>query len=94
MTDEEVKKLLSKLQSKVTERVAQEMSKNVMGNTPTDNDRKLPRTPQQNKEVREKYGRELEAIENELEEIYKNPMASWKKIMENPEKYLNDMESD
>jgi hypothetical protein len=42
--------------------------------------------------VRSKYKSELEAIEDELEKIYQNPLSVWQELMTDPDKYLSEDE--
>jgi hypothetical protein len=37
--------------------------------------------------VRSKYASELNAIEDELEKIYSDPLGVWQELMANPDKY-------
>ena len=54
--------------------------------------KKMPRAPPVDPEMRKKYKRELDAIENELDKIYSDPMGVWQEFMANPEKFLNEEE--
>lgn len=54
--------------------------------------KKMPRAPPVDPEMRQKYKRELDAIENELDKIYSDPMGVWQEFMANPEKFLNEGE--
>lgn len=54
--------------------------------------KKMPRAPAVDPEMRKKYGKELEAIENELEKIYSDPLGVWQELMANPEKFLKENE--
>lgn len=54
--------------------------------------KKMPRAPPVDPEMRKKYKKELDAIENELDKIYSDPLGVWQEFMKNPEKFLNENE--
>lgn len=54
----------------------------------------MPKAPAMNEEVRKEYAKEFNQIENELEKLYNNPLNVWQEILKNPEKFLDDMNSD
>lgn len=55
--------------------------------------KKMPRVPPVDPEMRQKYKKELDAIENELDKIYSDPLGVWQEFMANPEKFLNENET-
>jgi hypothetical protein len=55
--------------------------------------KKMPRAPPVDPEMRQKYKKELDAIENELDKIYSDPLGVWQEFMANPEKFLNENET-
>ena len=54
----------------------------------------MPRTEALDREVRKKYDRELNAIEDELEKIYNDPLGVWQELISDPDKYLSAEEID
>ena len=54
--------------------------------------KKMPRAAPVDPEMRKKYNKELDAIENELEKIYSDPIGVWTEFMKNPEKFLEEGE--
>ena len=54
--------------------------------------KKMPRAPSVNPEIRGKYEKELNLIEDELEKIYSDPLGTWQEMMANPEKFLEENE--
>merc|ERR1711959_455386 len=54
--------------------------------------KKMPRSEALDPEVRKKYDTELNAIEEELEKIYNNPLDVWRELIKDPDKYLSDEE--
>ena len=50
----------------------------------------MPRAAPLDPSVRKKYGKELSAIEDELEKIYNNPLGVWQELMTDPDKYLSE----
>merc|ERR1719378_1774571 len=54
--------------------------------------RRLPKTEALDPEIRKKYDRELNAIEEELEKIYNDPLSVWQDLITDPDKYLSDEE--
>ena len=54
--------------------------------------RRLPKTEALDPEIRKKYDRELNAIEEELEKIYNDPLSVWQELIADPDKYLSDEE--
>ena len=54
--------------------------------------KKMPRAAPVDPEMRKKYNKELDAIENELEKIYSDPLGVWTEFMKNPERFLEDGE--
>ena len=55
--------------------------------------KKMPRAPPVDPEMRKKYKTELDAIENELDRIYSDPLGVWQEFMANPEKFLEENET-
>lgn len=53
---------------------------------------KLPRSKPLDANVRSKYDRELNAIEDELDKLYSDPLSVWQKLLAEPDKYLSDDE--
>jgi hypothetical protein len=104
MTDDEVAAVLAKLRSAVSDRIKEEVSDAMMasgisransmpnGNGGEIEPKKMPRAPSVNPEVREKFDKELSAIEDELEKIYSDPLGTWQEMMANPEKFLEENE--
>lgn len=104
MTDDEVAAVLAKLRSAVSDRIKEEVSDAMMasgisransmpnGNGGEVDPKKMPRAPSVNPEVREKFDKELSAIEDELEKIYSDPLGTWQEMMANPEKFLEENE--
>ena len=54
--------------------------------------KKMPRAAPVDPAMRAKYNKELDAIENELEKIYSDPLGVWTEFMKNPERFLNEGE--
>ena len=52
----------------------------------------MPRAVPVDPAMRQKYNKELEAIEDELERIYADPLAVWTEFMKSPERFLNEGE--
>ena len=105
LTDEEVEKVFAKLRSNLSSKLGPLMIENLtqqqqqqqqqsMMNQKKKESVKLPKAPPVDPEIRQKYKEELQAIEAELESLYDNPIATWKDIMNNPQKYLTDEEID
>ena len=99
MTDDEVADVLSKLRAAVSDRIKEEVSDAMVakgvarGNTDLAGDeKKMPRAPTGDRAVREKYEKELNAIEDELEKIYSDPLGTWQEMMANPERFLEENE--
>ena len=99
MTDNEVADVLSKLRAAVSDRIKEEVSDAMVargisrGTTdPTGDEKKMPRAPTGDPAVREKYEKELNAIEDELEKIYSDPLGTWQEMMANPERFLEENE--
>lgn len=90
MTDAEVQRVLQKLQSAVNDKLKEEMSGALASSGITPSPKKMPRAPSMDPEMRKKYGKELDAIENELEKIYSDPLGVWQELMANPDKFLNE----
>ena len=63
------------------------------GITETVDSKKMPRAPPVDPEMRKKYKTELDAIENELDRIYSDPLGVWQEFMANPEKFLEENET-
>lgn len=86
LTDEEVERVFAKMRQSIASaakvRLAASIEERRSNITPP------ARAAPQDKEVRKKYDKELSAIENELESMYKDPLKVWEEIMMNPEKYL------
>lgn len=40
----------------------------------------MPRAPSVDSNIRQKYGKELDAIEDELENIYNDPLGVWQEM--------------
>ena len=103
MTDAEVTNMLMKLQQAVGGKLKDELSDalmsgmNMNGNDDdmTKNggigvgstDKIMPRARAIDPTIRQKYDKELNAIEDELEKIYKDPLGVWQELMKNPEKF-------
>jgi len=90
MTDAEVARVLQKLQKAVGDQLKQEMAGAIAGAGPSDGPKQMPRAPVLDPEIRKKYGSELNAIEDELEKIYSDPLGVWQELMANPEKFLDE----
>eukprot|EP00596_Hydrurales_sp_CCMP1899_P010110 CAMPEP_0119044252 /NCGR_PEP_ID=MMETSP1177-20130426/29949_1 /TAXON_ID=2985 /ORGANISM="Ochromonas sp, Strain CCMP1899" /LENGTH=566 /DNA_ID=CAMNT_0007014065 /DNA_START=229 /DNA_END=1929 /DNA_ORIENTATION=+ len=103
MSDEEVAAVLGKLRTGVSERIQDEVSDALFADALSKNKKeineniqkelkKMPRAPSVDPEIRKKYGKELDAIEEELERIYSDPLGVWQELMKNPEKFLKENE--
>eukprot|EP00607_Mallomonas_marina_P002112 CAMPEP_0182432854 /NCGR_PEP_ID=MMETSP1167-20130531/59344_1 /TAXON_ID=2988 /ORGANISM="Mallomonas Sp, Strain CCMP3275" /LENGTH=585 /DNA_ID=CAMNT_0024620863 /DNA_START=48 /DNA_END=1802 /DNA_ORIENTATION=+ len=91
LTDEELERVFAKMRSAAGGKVFNELKKK--------KELKLPRATPKDNEIRQKYASELDAIETELENIYKDPMSIWEQLQDNPEPLLdgnnvNDMKND
>ena len=108
LSDEQIQKVFSKMRSSLNSKMADELgdamksSKDEMdeaikaaklaratSNAPA---RKLPKADALDPEIRKKYDRELNAIEEELEKIYNDPLGVWQELITDPDKYLSDEE--
>ena len=67
-------------------------SPNINGNSDENDSKRMPRAPSVNPEIRDKYEKELNAIEDELEKIYTDPLGTWQEMMANPERFLEENE--
>ena len=97
MTDAEVQRVLSQLKEAVTSKLKDEVVQSiktrkdeVVQSSAAKTPKKMPRAKPLNPEVRAKYGKELDAIEDGLEKIYSDPISVWQELMANPDKYLGD----
>ena len=97
MTDAEVQRVLNQLKNAVTSKLKDEVVQSiktrkdeVIQSSATKAPKKMPRAKPLNPEVRAKYSKELDAIEDGLEKIYSDPISVWQELMANPDKYLGD----
>ena len=64
------------------------------GAGPSEGLKQMPRAAVVDPEIRKKYGKELDAIEDELEKIYSDPLGVWQELMANPDKFLDENPKD
>lgn len=82
LSDEELERVFAKMRVAVGEKVFADLKGK--------EDVRMPRAQPKDDGIRQKYGRELQAIEDELENIYKNPLNLWEVMMENPDDVLGE----
>ena len=90
MTDEQVEQVFAKMRGALGEKASAEMSdalKQARKLTTSKGKREMPRAKPVDNEVRKKYDRELNAIEDELEKIYNDPLGVWQELITNPESF-------
>lgn len=90
MTDEQVEKVFAKMRGALGEAASEEMAdalEEARKLTTSKGKREMPRAQPVDDEVRKKYNRELNAIEDELEKIYNDPLGVWQELITNPESF-------
>ena len=93
MTDEQVEKVFAKMRGALGEKASAEMADSLEEArklTTSKGKREMPRAKPVDDEVRKKYDRELNAIEDELEKIYNDPLGVWQELITNPESFNED----
>lgn len=81
LTDEELERVFAKMRIAVGAKVFEDLRR------PAQPD--MPRASPKDTAIRSKYKTELDAIEEELASIYKDPMKIWEELQENPEPLLD-----
>ena len=97
MTDEQVEKVFAKMRGALGEAASEEMAdalEEARKLTTSKGKREMPRAKPVDDEVRKKYNRELDAIEDELEKIYNDPLGVWQELITNPESFNEDENPD
>lgn len=96
LTDEELERVFAKLRATIGSEVGADLSEATAEYRKSKGGGgqfiKMPRAPVVDNDVREKYKSELDAIESELENIYRDPIATWQEIVNNPDKFLESLE--
>ena len=86
LTDEEVERVFTKMRQSIASAAKERLEASIEERR--SNLKPPSRVAPQDPEVRKRYDKELSAIENELESMYKDPLKVWEEIMLNPDKYL------
>ena len=97
MTDEQVEKVFAKMRKALGDRVEEELGSRLAqkmkeSSRPGGQRRRLGGDV--NPEMREKYGKELDLIEGELEKLYDNPLGIWQELATNPEAFMGEGSDD
>jgi hypothetical protein len=93
MTDEQVEKVFEKMRASLASSTKKEIEA-AMEEKRKDGARKpMPKATPTDSEIRKKYDNELSAIENELENLYNDPLKVWQDIMLNPNRYISEEEA-
>ena len=92
LTDEEVEKVFQKVRASVTKKLADDMRakyESSRANKPKIN---LPETTPIDPSLRSKYNDEFKDVEKILEKMYNDPIAVWRDLLKEPEKYSEGLD--
>lgn len=100
LSDEQLQKVFDKMRTSLGDKLANELSSalkepSTVPKPPLSDQvekKTMARAEVIDPSVRSKYKSELDAIEDELEKIYQNPLSVWQELMTDPDKYLSDDE--
>ena len=108
LSDDQIEKVFSKMRGSLSSKMVDDLESNMKSGkdeieeaiqiaklakaTSNAPPRKLPKTEALDPEIRKKYDRELNAIEEELEKMYNDPLGVWQELITDPDKYLSDEE--
>lgn len=97
LTDEELERVFAKLRATIGTEVGADLSEATAEYRKAKGGSggqyiKMPRAPVVDSDIRNKYKSELDAIESELETIYRDPIATWQDIVNSPDKFFESLE--
>lgn len=104
LSDDQIEKVFAKMRGSLGAKMADEIGDAIKTNQNEMDDvikkaklemqskkekKSLPRN-EIDPELRKKYGKELTAIEDELEKMYNDPLGVWQELLTDPDKYLSE----
>lgn len=81
LSDEELERVFAKMRTAIGVKAFEDLKRPAQ-------QPEMPRAPPKDAAIRSKYKTELDAIEDELANIFKDPMRIWEELKENPEPLL------
>ncbi len=97
LTDEQLERVFSKMRNALGQKASEDMVdalEEARRQTTAKGKRNMPRATPVDSDIRSKYDRELNAIEDELEKIYNDPLGVWQELITNPEKFEDGSDDD
>lgn len=87
LTDEQIEQVFAKMRAALADKMKEDLSQAIEAKKAIAGKNSMPRAAVNDPSVRSKYASELNAIEDELEKIYSDPLGVWQELMANPDKY-------
>ena len=89
LSDEQIEEVFARLRSALGDKMKDDLGKAIQDSRSSGSKgiKAMPRAQSVDPAMRTKYATELNAIEDELEKIYSDPLGVWQELMANPDKY-------